>query len=220
MTLVLYRRRAHEKVEVSAASRRAFDKAVRRKPLADAADAGLWKLNGAEDGIGECRGGGRGRRGESLGVESGQKRKAVVAGEGKQREEGMDLSRRHTRTGAAKQASFSGWGRRFHAATVTRSGEERSWIWAAVSLSTTIIGAPQLGQSQRGLDSRGVDVSGSVWGGTAPSAAQHSGRRVERRRLARKPKWRMRTKPLGSRCNRKRRRNSSSDTVISFCSWL
>ena len=49
MTLVLYRRRAHEKVEVSAASRRAFDKAVRRKPLADAADAGLWKLNGAEE---------------------------------------------------------------------------------------------------------------------------------------------------------------------------
>src|SRR2546422_8216123 len=120
-----------------------------------------------KSGIGECRGGGRGRRGELLGVESGQKRKAVVAGEGKQREEGMDLSRRHTRTGAAKQASFSGWGRRFHAATVTRSGGERSWIWAAVSLSTTIIGAPQLGQSQRGLDSRGVDVSGSVWGGTA-----------------------------------------------------
>ena len=29
-------------------------------------------------------------------------------------------------------------------------------------------------------------------------------------RLARKPKWRMRTKPLGSVCNRKRRRNSSS----------
>jgi hypothetical protein len=28
--------------------------------------------------------------------------------------------------------------------------------------------------------------------------------------LARKPKWRMRTKPLGSRCRRKRRRNSSS----------
>src|SRR2546426_1649943 len=90
-----------------------------------------------KSGIGECRGGGRGRRGELLGVESGQKRKAVVAGEGKQREEGMDLSRRHTRTGAAKQASFSGWGRRFHAATVTRSGGERSWIWAAVSLSTT-----------------------------------------------------------------------------------
>src|SRR2546425_8655407 len=40
-----------------------------------------------KSGIGECRGGGRGRRGELLGVESGQKRKAVVAGEGKQRED-------------------------------------------------------------------------------------------------------------------------------------
>jgi hypothetical protein len=37
---------------------------------------------------------------------------------------------------------------------------------------------------------------------------------MERRRLASKPKFRMRTKPLGSRCNRNRRRNSSSDRVI------
>ena len=51
-------------------------------------------------------------------------------------------------------------------------------------------------------------------------AAKHSGSRVERRRLARRPKWRIRTKPLGSRCNRKRRRNSSSAKVISFCSLL
>ncbi len=45
-----------------------------------------------------------------------------------------------------------------------------------------------------------------------------SGGRVERRRLARKPKWRMRTKPLGSRCSRKRRKNSSSDRVMVFVS--
>ena len=32
---------------------RAFDKAVRRKPLALAADAGLWSLNGGE--VEECR---------------------------------------------------------------------------------------------------------------------------------------------------------------------
>jgi len=30
----------------------------------------------------------------------------------------------------------------------------------------------------------------------------------------------MRTKPLGSTCNRKRRKNSSSDRTISFCSLL
>jgi hypothetical protein len=34
-----------------------------------------------------------------------------------------------------------------------------------------------------------------------------------------KPKFRMRTKPSGSTCSRKRCRKSSSDRVISFC-WL
>src|SRR3954447_23241117 len=38
-----------------------------------------------------------------------------------------------------------------------------------------------------------------------------------RRRLARKPKKRMRTKPCGRTWRRKRRRNSSAVTVISFC---
>jgi hypothetical protein len=50
MTLVLYRRRActNNKVEVSRAFRRAFDKAVRTKPPAVAADAGLCKFNGGK----------------------------------------------------------------------------------------------------------------------------------------------------------------------------
>ena len=52
-----------------------------------------------------------------------------------------------------------------------------------------------------------------------PRAAKQSGKRVERRRLARKPKWRIGTKPLGRRCRRKRRKNSSNDRVMSFC-WL
>ena len=43
---------------------------------------------------------------------------------------------------------------------------------------------------------------------------------VARRRLARKPKFRMRTKPLGSRCNRKRCRNSSRERGSNFCSLL
>ena len=38
--------------------------------------------------------------------------------------------------------------------------------------------------------------------------------------LARKPKLRMRTKPSGRRCNRKRRKNSSRDRVSNFCSLL
>src|SRR5450759_1290894 len=48
---------------------------------------------------------------------------------------------------------------RFHAAAVARTGGERSWIWAAVSLSMTTIGPPHWGQSQRGLDSLAVDAS-------------------------------------------------------------
>ena len=35
-----------------------------------------------------------------------------------------------------------------------------------------------------------------------------------RRRLAKSPKWRMRTRPLGRTCNRKRRRNSWAETVM------
>lgn len=51
-----------------------------------------------------------------------------------------------------KHASFSGWRMRGHAAAVTGIGGERRRIWAAVNLSTTIMGAPQLGQSQSGHD--------------------------------------------------------------------
>jgi hypothetical protein len=52
----------------------------------------------------------------------------------------------------------------YHAATPAREGGERSWIWAAVSLSMTTIFPPHLGQSQPG------EASGSVCdGGTALS---------------------------------------------------
>ena len=56
--------------------------------------------------------------------------------------------------------------------------------------------------------------------GAALSSWKQSGKVVARLRLARKPKFRIRTKPSGSRCNRKRRKNSSSDRVINFCSLL
>src|SRR5690348_2635818 len=82
------------------------------------------------------------------------------------------------------------------------------------------MGPPQLGQRPRELDSWGVDVSVSIWDGTALSIAKHSGRSLALWRLARKPKLRMRTKLLGSRCRRKRRRNSSSDKLTNFCSLL
>ena len=97
----------------------------------------------------------------------------------------------------------------FHAAAATGAGGERSWIWAALSLSTTLIGPPHWEQSRRSCASWAVDGSGSVCG-AEPSRGKQSGSSVARRRLARNPKLRMRTKPLGSTCNRKRRTNSSS----------
>src|SRR5438034_10639983 len=113
--------------------------------------------------------------------------------------------------------TLSNWRESLHAAAATTGGE-RSWISAAVSLSTTIIGPPHLGQDQRSLRPA-VEASCSVCG-APPSSWKQSGKVVARLRLARKPKLRMRTKPSGSRCNRKRRKNSSRDRVINFCSLL
>ena len=118
------------------------------------------------------------------------------------------------RYGAGRN-TVSNWRKSFHAAALTTGGE-RSWISAAVSLSTTIIGPPHLGQDQRSLGPA-VETACSV-GGAAPSSWKQSGKVVARLRLARKPKFRMRTKPSGSRCNRNRRKNSSSDRVSNFCS--
>src|SRR5882724_1500734 len=117
----------------------------------------------------------------------------------------------------SKHAKDSNWRESLHAAAVSTGGE-RSWISAAVSLSTIIIGPPHLGQDQRSLGPA-VESSCSV-GGAAPSSWKQSGKVVARLRLARKPKFRIRTKPSGSRCNRKRRKNSSSNRVINFCSLL
>lgn len=50
----------------------------------------------------------------------------------------------------AKHTSFSGWRMRGHAAAVTGIGGERGRIGAAVNLSTTIMGAPHLGQAKAG----------------------------------------------------------------------
>ena len=117
----------------------------------------------------------------------------------------------------SKHAKDSNGRESLHAAAVTTGGD-RSWISAAVSLSTIIIGPPHLGQDQRSLGPE-VETSWSV-GGAALSSWKQSGKVVARLRLARKPKLRMRTKPSGSRCNRKRRKNSSRDRVINFCSLL
>ena len=58
MTLALYRRRAFaKKVQLSRAFRRAFDKAVRRKPPVIAADAGPMQIQWREGEVSRCAGG-------------------------------------------------------------------------------------------------------------------------------------------------------------------
>jgi hypothetical protein len=54
-----------------------------------------------------------------------------------------------------------------------------------------------------------------VAGAAADSNCLESGTSAPRRRLARKPKYRMRTKPRGSTCSKKRRKNSSTGNVRS-----
>jgi len=77
----------------------------------------------------------------------------------------------------------------FHGAAPMRKGGERSWIWAAVSLSMTTMGPPHWGQSQSGFSFLDGEASGSDCDGcSASSSRKQSGRRVARRRLARKPK--------------------------------
>ena len=113
------------------------------------------------------------------------------------------------------------WELRFHAAHGGARGGERSWIWATVSLSITRIGPPQIGQAQkaRAFGSLAAGGESGTDSGLEFSNREQSGRNAARRRLARKPKLRMRTKPGGSRCKRKRRRNSSKGSVITGF-WL
>src|SRR6202030_3076719 len=113
-------------------------------------------------------------------------------------EEGAERRPRHTSAERAEPRQQLGlWASDFHAA-VTRSGGERSWSCAAVNRWTTAIGPPQLGQRHSGCAVGVIDVSDSCFGGVEWRAAKHRGSRAARLRLARKPKWRMRTKPLGS----------------------
>ena len=89
------------------------------------------------------------------------------------------------------------------------AGGGRGCHFGAWTLKTTIIDPSHFGHFQ----SPEVSASESSFVSTPGSAPRHwkqSGRSTPRRRLARKPKFRMRTKPFGSRCSRKRRRKSSA----------
>ena len=63
----------------------------------------------------------------------------------------------------AKDGSrFAVLGNWFHAATPATESGERSWIWAAVSLSMTTMRPPHLGQSGSGVAAWAGETSGWV----------------------------------------------------------
>ena len=72
-------------------------------------------------------------------------------------------ARRHTGTEHAETHKEFETRKSFHAAVVA-SGGERSWIWRAVSFSTTTIGPPHSGQRQSSCESLADETSGSASG--------------------------------------------------------
>ena len=128
---------------------------------------------------------------------------------------------RHTMTERAPARVDVEMWRVVHGSYGMGSGSDRRRSWAAVTRSMILIGPPHRGQLQTPGAGSGagtgstLDPSGAALGSIgAPSNWKQTGNNPARRRLARKPKWRMRTKPFGSRCSRKRRRNSSTGRVM------
>ena len=121
------------------------------------------------------------------------------------------------------RAAFSREGAVLHENLAAGRGGERKYISAAVSRSRMIIGPPHWGQDHVEVEGWRVEQPSSSPGcGSGadgksvgrPRNWKQSGKRAARRRWARKPKWRMRTKPGGSTWSRKRRKNSSTASVI------
>jgi len=136
---------------------------------------------------------------------------------------------RHTRARAwGAGAVWSNRNAVFHANLVRAGGGDRRHISAAVSRSRIIMGPPHWGQGHEKIEGSVIDEPSSSSGGSPgmggkllgrPRNWKQRGKRAARRRWARKPKWRMRTKPGGSTWSRKRRKNSSTARVIRRC-WL
>src|ERR1035438_9851985 len=142
---------------------------------------------------------------------------------------GCRLVTRHTRARAwGAGAVGSNRDAVFHASLGRAGGGERKHISAAVSRSRIIMGPPHWGQDHEEVEGNVIDVPLSSSSGSSevggksvgrPRNWKQRGKRAARRRWARKPKWRMRTKPVGSTWSRKRRKNSSTARVIRRC-WL
>ena len=129
------------------------------------------------------------------------------------------MARKYAAGGSERRRAHNGIGmrgaRRWDA-TEARHHEEskkhREWSSCGVMRLRIVIKAPQRGQCQVEPDSEGV--SGGDSEATEARSWRQSASRSVRKRLARNPKWRMRTKPFGNMCRKKRRRNSMAWSVI------
>jgi hypothetical protein len=101
----------------------------------------------------------------------------------------------------------------FHAAHQLAGGD-RSSSSAADRRSIRCMSPPQSGHFQRecGRGAAGARLAGARC--LSSSRRKQTGSSCDRCRLARKPKWRMRTNPGGNKCSRNRRRNSSTERVM------
>src|SRR5919112_1237683 len=96
------------------------------------------------------------------------------------------------------------------------------------ALPRTVVGMDWQDNADGGLHRLDHELShhmggrgGGSSGGGAESRSRHSASFLVRWRLARKPTWRMRWKPSGTVCCRKRRMNSSAGSVMTLVlpSW-
>jgi hypothetical protein len=84
----------------------------------------------------------------------------------------VDEQRKRTRPVGAGGTERARSEREFHAAAPASQGGERSWSWAAVSLSMTTMGPPHLGQSQSGRGCLASEASGSDCDGCSASSSR------------------------------------------------
>jgi len=106
------------------------------------------------------------------------------------------------------------WRESLHCAAVITG--EKEVDFSSGEFSTIIIG-PHTWARQRSLDRRWRALARLAV--AAPSSWKQSGKGGGSLRVGQKPKFPDTQKPSGSRCNRKRRKNSSSNRVINFCSF-
>ena len=129
----------------------------------------------------------------------------------------------HSRTACFHSTLPVSPSQRFHASSFQRTdhdavslaGGERRRACDGVSRQSRTMGPPHCGHTQIGRATSGTVVAAAgAAGGLACNSSKQRGSRVARRRWAKKPKCRIRTKPLGRTCKKKRRRNSSTRSRI------